>query len=105
MHDVDPDADDESGLAGSREGHLVELFEQAGLADVEPGSVSVTARVRHVRGVVGAVHARRRPRRRATSRRLDDAGRAAVRAACAAPTCRRTRSTITASAWAARGKA
>ena len=42
VHDVDPDADDESDLAGSRAGHLVELFEQAGLADVERGSVSVT---------------------------------------------------------------
>ncbi len=42
VHDVDPDAPDESHLAGSREGHLVELFEAAGLADVEPGTVSVT---------------------------------------------------------------
>jgi SAM-dependent methyltransferase len=45
--ELDPDAPDESGLAGGREGHLAELFEAAGLheieatvlpADVEPSS-------------------------------------------------------------------
>jgi SAM-dependent methyltransferase len=42
VHDVDPGAPDESHLAGSREGHLVELFGQAGLSGVVPGTVSVT---------------------------------------------------------------
>jgi SAM-dependent methyltransferase len=37
-HELDPDVEDESSLAGSREGHLVELFEAAGLRQVE-GSV------------------------------------------------------------------
>jgi SAM-dependent methyltransferase len=31
VHDLDPDARDESGLAGARDGHLVELFAGAGL--------------------------------------------------------------------------
>ena len=33
--DLDPEVDDESRLAGVREGHLVELLEAAGLRDVE----------------------------------------------------------------------
>ena len=34
-HALDPDVHDESGLAGAREGHLVELFRAAGLTAVE----------------------------------------------------------------------
>jgi SAM-dependent methyltransferase len=41
-HSLDADVADESQLAGSREGHLAELFEQAGLADVEDTALSVT---------------------------------------------------------------
>ena len=41
VHELDPDATDESELAGAREGHLAELFEQAGLREVEPTSLSV----------------------------------------------------------------
>lgn len=44
-HDLDPDVADESRLAGAREGHLVELFREAGLGDIE-GSV-VAAEVTH----------------------------------------------------------
>jgi SAM-dependent methyltransferase len=33
--ELDPDVDDESNLAGAREGHLAELFESAGVRDVE----------------------------------------------------------------------
>ena len=33
--DLDPDVDDESQLAGTREGHLAELFEAAGLREIE----------------------------------------------------------------------
>jgi SAM-dependent methyltransferase len=44
-HQVDPGVGDESALAGAREGHLVELFEGAGLGDVS-GTV-LTARVEH----------------------------------------------------------
>jgi SAM-dependent methyltransferase len=41
-HSLDPEVQDESQLAGAREGHLAELFEAAGLRDVEDGSVSVS---------------------------------------------------------------
>jgi SAM-dependent methyltransferase len=34
-HELDPDVEDESGLAGAREGHLAELFASAGLTSVE----------------------------------------------------------------------
>jgi SAM-dependent methyltransferase len=39
---LDPDVDDESQLAGAREGHLAALFEAAGLLDVKATSLSVT---------------------------------------------------------------
>jgi ubiquinone/menaquinone biosynthesis C-methylase UbiE len=45
VHEVDPDALDESGLAGGREGHLAELFVEAGLRDVE--DAALTVRVEH----------------------------------------------------------
>jgi SAM-dependent methyltransferase len=35
VHDVDPAAQDEAGLPGAREGHLAELFDAAGLVDIE----------------------------------------------------------------------
>ena len=41
VHDIDPGARDESGLAGSREGHLAELCEAAGLAKIESTSLTV----------------------------------------------------------------
>ncbi len=40
-HAVDPSAQDESALAGAREGHLADLFAAAGLATIEAGSVTV----------------------------------------------------------------
>jgi SAM-dependent methyltransferase len=40
--DLDPTARDESELAGSREGHLAELCEAAGLNDIQPTSLTVT---------------------------------------------------------------
>jgi SAM-dependent methyltransferase len=39
--ELDPDVDDESQLAGARGGHLTELFEAAGLRDVEERSLAV----------------------------------------------------------------
>jgi SAM-dependent methyltransferase len=45
VHELDPDAHDESGLAGSREGHLTELFVDARLRDVEETALPV--RVEH----------------------------------------------------------
>jgi SAM-dependent methyltransferase len=41
VHELDPAAEDESRFAGSRGGHLTELFEQAGLADTEETSLTV----------------------------------------------------------------
>ena len=41
--DLDPGVRDESGLAGAREGHLVELFEAAGLRDVTSFPLTVSA--------------------------------------------------------------
>lgn len=41
--EIDPDAHDESGLAGAREGHLAELCEAAGLTGIESAALTVTA--------------------------------------------------------------
>lgn len=40
--DLDPEAVDESDRPGAREGHLVELFEQAGLHDLVPSTITAT---------------------------------------------------------------
>jgi len=40
--ELDPTLEDESHLAGAREGHLAELFREAGLHEVEDGLLSVT---------------------------------------------------------------
>jgi SAM-dependent methyltransferase len=39
--ELDPDVHDESGLAGGRAGHLTQLFEEAGLRDVEETALAV----------------------------------------------------------------
>ena len=44
-HESDPAVDDESHLAGTREGHLAELFGAAGLHEIE--AATLTARLRH----------------------------------------------------------
>ncbi len=100
---IDPDADDESGLAGAREGHLRELLETAGLDDVEETALDVGVDYASFEdwwapftlgvGPAGAFTAG-----------LDDARRAELEELCrsrlpAAPF------TITARAWAARGVA
>jgi SAM-dependent methyltransferase len=41
VRERDPDAEDESELAGARRGHLTELFEAAGLRDVEETDLAV----------------------------------------------------------------
>jgi SAM-dependent methyltransferase len=103
VHELDPTAEDESGLAGAREGHLAELFAQAGLRDVEESSLAVD--VEHPTfeewwepfelgvGPAGAYAARLGPEQRA-----------AVREACRA---RQPDApfVLTARAWAARGHA
>jgi SAM-dependent methyltransferase len=40
-HELDPDVEDESQLAGAREGHLGELFRAAGLREVEESVLTV----------------------------------------------------------------
>src|SRR5918999_2418041 len=39
--ELDPDVEDESQLAGSREGHLAQLFQAAGLHEIEESTLSV----------------------------------------------------------------
>lgn len=41
VRQLDPSASDESDLAGAREGHLVELFESAGLREIEGSALTV----------------------------------------------------------------
>lgn len=43
-HDLDPDAPSEALRAGTREGHLAELFDEAGVADVESSALTVRLR-------------------------------------------------------------
>jgi SAM-dependent methyltransferase len=45
VREFDPGAGDESGLAGATEGHLTQLFEEAGIRDVE--DVALTVYVTH----------------------------------------------------------
>ena len=42
VHDLDPRAADESGLAGARAGHLTELCAAAGLTEVEESSLTIS---------------------------------------------------------------
>jgi SAM-dependent methyltransferase len=44
VRELDPDADDESNLAGVREGHLADLFAQAGLDAVQVTTLTVRVR-------------------------------------------------------------
>jgi SAM-dependent methyltransferase len=41
-HELDPDVEDESKLAGAREGHLAQLFHEAELHEIEEAALSVT---------------------------------------------------------------
>ena len=100
---LDPGVDDESELAGAREGHLALLFDQAGLRKVEDGAIAVS--VEHPTfdewwepftlgvGPAGAHVARLGPNERERLREL----------------CRQLQPaepfTVTAQAWAARGRA
>ena len=76
--ELDPGVHDESDLAGAREGHLGELLDggraRVGAGNDHPGG----CRVLQLRGVVGAVHTRRRScgRVRQDARRADAQPRA-----------------------------
>jgi len=101
VHDFDPDAEDESELAGAREGHLAELFEAAGLRVVEDTALPVA--LEHASfeewwepftlgvGPAGAYVAG-----------LDSAKQAELRELCRSRL-PRPPFTVTARAWAARG--
>ncbi len=102
VHAIDPEAPDESHLAGAREGDLTRLFTEAGLHDVEETLLSVA--VEHPTfeewwepfelgvGPAGGYTSRLDPERR-------DALREACRARLPAPPF-----VLTAAAWAARGR-
>jgi SAM-dependent methyltransferase len=99
--ELDADVADESLMPGAREGHLVELFEAAGLRDVQPAALSI--RLEHAGfddwwepytlgvGPAGGYVAR-----------LDEDHRAALRSK-AIDMMPRGAFTVTAWAWAARG--
>jgi SAM-dependent methyltransferase len=44
VREIDPEARDESGLAGAREGHLEELFKTAGMSGMVPTTLTVSVR-------------------------------------------------------------
>ena len=100
---LEPDVDDESGLAGAREGHLRELFEAAGISEIE--DTALTVAVEHPTfedwwerftlgvGPAGAFTAGLEPGRLTELRELCRARLSTVPF------------TITARAWAARGLA
>ncbi len=78
--ELDPEVEDESKLAGTREGHLTELFDEAGLQEIEETHLAVS--VEHPTfedwwepftlgvGPAGAYAARLDPERRAQLREL-----------------------------------
>ena len=102
VHELDPDAPDESELPGAREGHLTTIFTKAGLRDVEETLLSVA--VEHPTfeewwepfelgvGPAGGYTKQLEPQRR-------DALREACRARLAEPPF-----VLTAASWAARGR-
>ena len=102
VRETDPEVPDESGLPGSREGHLAELCEAAGLTDVEDSVLTVTLPIAtfddwwepYTLGVGPAG---------AHVAKLDDAGRQDLRDRCAAllPV---APFEVAASAWAVRAR-
>ncbi|MEV6932610.1 class I SAM-dependent methyltransferase [Dactylosporangium sp. NPDC051485] len=100
---LDPQARDESGLAGARHGHLAELFAAAGLRDVEETSLTVRTTFAgfddwwepFTLGVGPAGD---------YVKGLDAARRDALRARCATLLPRHGPIEITASAWTASGR-
>ena len=82
VHDLDPDAHDESDRPGTREGHLAELAEAAGLSDIRATTITVSVTFESFSdcwdpytmgvGPAGAYVAR-----------LDDGGREVLRDRCA----------------------
>jgi SAM-dependent methyltransferase len=101
--DLDPDVVGESGLAGAREGHLGELFLAAGLREVEEVTLSASAEYATFDEWWGPFTLGVGPAG-AYALTLDETARSALRERCRhllpqAPF------TLTAVAWAARGRA
>lgn len=104
VHELDPQARDESGLAGARAGHLAELFTAAGLHEIESSVLVVRVRFAHFDdwwepftlgvGPAGDYVAR-----------LDATRRDELRAHCASLLPPDAPFDITASAWTACGRA
>jgi SAM-dependent methyltransferase len=102
VRELDPAADDESNLAGVREGHLARLFAQAGLDQAEPAALTVRGRYASFEqwwepftlgvGPAGAYLAALAPDRRAElrdrARRLLPEGPVEISATVWAVTCR-----------------
>jgi SAM-dependent methyltransferase len=63
VHQLDPNAADESRLAGGHEGHLTELCNEGWLARHQGSRATGFGPARHLRGLVGAVQSRSRSRR------------------------------------------
>ena len=101
--ELDPDVDDESRLAGVREGHLAELFEAAGLHDIDAATLTASLEHASFEEWWEPFTARRRPGRRV---RGQPGRRAAGRAARALPqpAARVAPFVVTSIAWATRGR-
>ena len=104
VKDLDPGARDESALAGAREGHLAQLFAQAGLLDIESTLLTVRSSFAgfdewwepYTLGVGPAGE---------YVRGLDPSRRAALRERCAALLPADGPIEVSASAWSTRGHA
>ena len=103
VRSLDPDAHDESGLAGAREGDLADLFAAAGLRDVRSSTLTVRTSFAsfdqwwepYTLGVGPAGD---------HVQRLDATGRAALRERCASLLGDRWPVEVPASAWTAVGR-
>jgi hypothetical protein len=87
VHELDPNAADESSLAGGTRGPSHRVVHEGWLTRRRGDSATGFRGARHFRGMVGAVHSRRWPRRRDVSRE-----RTSDRAARALPGTPRSRS-------------
>lgn len=101
VHVIDPDAEDEALRSGARMGHLTELFDAAGLRDVEESSIAVDV-LHPTFGQWWEPYAYAVGPAGDYVQRLDDHGRARLESVA------RERLgdgpfTVTATAWAARG--
>jgi SAM-dependent methyltransferase len=100
---LDPDVEDESELAGARRGHLAELLAEAGLQEVEETTLSVSVQYASFDEWWGPLTQGVGPAGTYLST-LDDERRTRLRELCRGRS-RGEGFTVTASAWATRGRA